>query len=214
MKNEDSVIKLSIVIPYYNQKENIRKLIKVLDKQMTKEVEVIIVNDGTDDDFKDIEYPTNNFILCNLEENSGGASIPRNKGLDIAEGKYIAFIDSDDMVSEDYIPTILHKTLKEWDYCYISWKGKSNTIIMNNEPPSWNACVWNCIYKRDIIGNERFNPKLKIAEDKDFNNRVRKGKRANITKIIYYYNEDTPNSLTKQGELYNSKYKGDDNNAI
>ena len=53
-----------------------------------------------------------------------------------------------------------------------------------------------------------------MAEDYDFNNRVRKGKRANITKIIYYYNEDTPNSLTKQGELYNCKYKGDDNNAL
>lgn len=214
MKNEDSVIKLSIIIPYYNQKENIRKLIKVLDKQMTKEVEVIIVNDGTDDYFEDIEYPKNKFIVFNLEENSGGASIPRNKGLDIAEGKYIAFIDSDDMISEDYISTILHKTLKEWDYCYISWKGKSNTIIIENEPPKWNCCVWNCIYKRDLIGNERFNPELKMAEDYDFNNRVRKGKRANITKMIYYYNEETPNSLTKQGELYNSKYKGDDNNAL
>lgn len=205
---------LSIVIPYYNQKENIRKLIKVLDKQMAKEVEVIIVNDGTDDDFRDIEDPKNMFILCNLPQNSGGASIPRNKGLDIAEGKYIAFIDSDDMISDDYIQTILDKTKEEWNYCYISWKGKSNTIIIENEPPKWNCCVWNCIYKKDIIGNERFDPKLKMAEDKDFNDRVRKGKRANITKIIYYYNEDTPNSLTKQGELYNSKYKGDDNNAI
>lgn len=214
MKKEDSLIKLSIIIPYYNQKENIRKLIKVLDKQMTKEVEVIIVNDGTDDNFKDIECPKNLFIVCNLEKNSGGASVPRNKGLDIATGKYIAFIDSDDLVSDDYIETILNKTKEEWDYCYISWQGKSNRIIIENEPPKWNCCVWNCIYKRDLIGNERFKPELKMAEDFDFNNKVRKGKRANITKIIYYYNEDTPNSLTKQGELYNSKYKGDDNNAL
>lgn len=206
MKNEGSVIKLSIIIPYYNQKKNIRKLIKVLDKQMTKEVEVIIVNDGTDDDFKDIGYPKNKFILCNLEENSGGASVPRNKGLDIAEGKYIVFIDSDDMVSDDYIETILEKTKEDWDFCYISWQGKSNKVIIKDTAPAWNCCVWNSVYKRDLIGDKRFDPKLKMAEDYDFNRKVRNGKKANITKILYYYNEDTPNSLTKQGEMYNSKY--------
>ena len=45
-----------------------------------------------------------------------------------------------------------------------------------------------------------------MAEDYDFNRKVRNGKKANITKILYYYNEDTPNSLTKQGEMYNRKY--------
>lgn len=213
MKNEDSVIKLSIIIPYYNQPANMKKLIPLLDKQMNDEVEVIIIDDGCNA-FFNVEPPKNKFYVIHLEENSGGASIPRNVGLDNAKGKYIVFIDSDDLVSDDYIQTILNKTKEEWDYCYISWKGKTNRIIIENEPPKWNCCVWNCIYKRNLIENERFKPELKMAEDYDFNQRVRKGKRANITKIIYYYNEDTPNSLTKQGELYNSKYKGDDNNAI
>lgn len=202
MKNED-LIKLSIIIPYYDRPEYIKKLMDKLSTQLTDEVEVIIVDDCSP---TPLDYPN----VIRLEENSGGASIPRNIGLDNAKGKYICFIDSDDLVSDDYIKTILNKIKEEWDYCYISWKGKSNRIIIENEPPKWNCCVWNCIYKRDLIGNERFKPELKIAEDYDFNNRVRKGKRANITKIIYYYNEDTPNSLTKQGELYNSKYKGDD----
>lgn len=206
MKNED-LIKLSIIIPYYNRPEYIKKLMDKLSTQLTDEVEVIIVDDCSP---TPLDYPN----VIRLEENSGGASIPRNIGLDNAKGKYIVFIDSDDLVSDDYIQTILNKTKEEWDYCYISWKGKSNRIIIENEPPKWNCCVWNCIYKRELIGNERFKPELKMAEDYDFNNRVRKGKRANITKIIYYYNEDTPNSLTKQGELYNSKYKGEDNNAI
>lgn len=206
MKNEDFAIKLSIIIPYYNQPINMKKLIPLLDKQMNDEVEVIIIDDGCNT-FFNVEQPKNKFYVIHLEQNSGGASIPRNKGLDNAKGKYIAFIDADDLVSDDYIQTILDKTKEEWDYCYISWKGKTNTIIIENEPPKWNCCVWNCIYKRDLIGNERFKPELKMAEDKDFNNRVRKGKRANITKIIYYYNEDTPNSLTKQGELYNGRYK-------
>lgn len=203
-------MKLSIITPYYNTIYETLKLAAILQPQLTKEVEWIIIDDGCNCEGLDMLSAK----VIHLEENSGGASIPRNVGLDIATGEYITFIDSDDLVSDDYIQTILDKIKENWDYCYISWKGKSNTVIIRDNPPTWNCCVWNCIYKKDLIGNERFKPELKMAEDYDFNNRVRKGKRANITKIIYYYNEDTPNSLTKQGELYNSKYKGYDNNVI
>lgn len=202
-------VDLTIIIPTYNRNEYIVKLLDKLHSQMQNNVEVIVV-----DDHSDIPLEKSWFKYIYLENNSGGASIPRNIGLDNAKGKYITFIDADDLVSDDYIQIILNKIKEEWDYCYISWKGKINQIIIQEEPPKWNCCVWNCIYKKDLIRNERFKPELKIAEDYDFNQRVRKGKRANITKIIYYYNEDTPNSLTKQGKLYNSKYKGDDNNAI
>lgn len=197
-------VDLSIIIPTYNRNEYIVKLLDQLHSQMQNNVEVIVV-----DDHSDIPLEKSWFKYIYLENNSGGASIPRNIGLDNAKGKYIVFIDADDLVSPDYIQTILDKIKENWDYCYISWKGKINRVIIENEPPKWNCCVWNCIYKRDLIGNERFKPELKMAEDLDFNKRVRKGKRANITKIVYYYNEDTPNSLTKQGELYNNKYKGE-----
>lgn len=203
---------ISVIIPTYNRNEKLLKLLQCLQNQMQDNVEVIVVDDHSDNELK-LEFPEW-LKYIRLEENSGGASVPRNIGLDNANGKYICFIDSDDMVADNYLDTIIKKIKEVWDYCYISWKGKTNRIIIENEPPKWNCCVWNCIYKKDLIGNERFKPELKMAEDYDFNNKVRKGKRANITKIIYYYNEDTPNSLTKQGELYNSKYKGDDNNAI
>lgn len=180
MKNED-LIKLSIIIPYYDRPKYIKRLLEVLEPQLTNETELIIVDDCSP---IPLDYP-----CIRLNENSGGASIPRNVGLDKAKGKYIAFIDSDDSVSDDYIETILNKTKEEWDYCFISWKTSANTIIIKDNPPNWNCCVWNCIYKKEIIGNERFNPNLRIAEDYDFNIRVRKGKKANIEKVLYYYNE-------------------------
>ena len=180
MKNED-LIKLSIIIPYYDRPKYIKRLLEVLEPQLTNETELIIVDDCSP---IPLDYP-----CIRLNENSGGASIPRNVGLDKAKGKYIAFIDSDDSVSDDYRETILNKTKEEWDYCFISWKTSTNTIIIKDNPPNWNCCVWNCIYKKEIIGNERFNPNLRIAEDYDFNIRVRKGKKANIEKVLYYYNE-------------------------
>lgn len=180
MKNED-LIKLSIIIPYYDRPKYIKRLLEVLEPQLTNETELIIVDDCSP---IPLDYP-----CIRLNENSGGASIPRNVGLDKAKGKYIAFIDSDDLISNDYISTILEKIKEEWDYCFISWKTSTNTIIIKDNPPNWNCCVWNCIYKKEIIGNERFNPNLRIAEDYDFNIRVRKGKKANIEKVLYYYNE-------------------------
>ena len=203
------MIKLSIIIPYYKKYEEVKKLLDTLLKQKTEEVEIIVVDDGCNetrlDQFRDI-------TVIHLEENSGGASIPRNKGLDIAKGDYICFIDADDLVKDNYISTILNKIkTSEFDYCYFSWECSTHKVIIKDEPPKWNCCVWNCIYKRDLIGGTRFRKDLKMAEDFYFNKEVRKGKRENITEVLYYYNQDSKDSLTKQGKTYNEKYKGEEN---
>lgn len=199
------MIKLSIIIPTYNRNENLLRLLQILKKQITKDVEVIVVDDHSDNELK-LEFP-DWFKYIRLNENSGGASIPRNIGLDNAKGEYIAFIDSDDTVKDNYIKTILDKTKEEWDYCYISWECSTHKIIIKDNPPKWNCCVWNCIYKKSLIGNIRFNPKLVIAEDYQFNKKVRRGKKANITEVLYYYEQFSPDSLIKSGRKINDKYK-------
>lgn len=194
-------IKLSIIIPYYNRLPQITKLMSVLLPQLTKEVEVIIVDDGTNEKKLD----KFNVRVIHLLENSGTASKPRNIGLDNANGKYITFIDSDDLVKPDYIQKILDKTKEEWDYCYFSWESDVNKIIIKDIPPKWNCCVWNCIYKKELIGNTRFDENLRIGEDYKFNQEVRKGIKANIKDILYYYNINSKDSLIKSGIVYKSE---------
>lgn len=195
MKNADSQIKLSIITPYYNTLSYIKKLSNILEPQLSDNIEWIIIDDGCNE----VELDKFHAKVIHLETNSGGASVPRNKGLDIAKGEYIAFIDSDDLVSADYIYQIMNKiNTEDFDYCYLSWYSDAFKVIIKDNPPDWNLCVWNCVYKRDLIGDERFKPELIIAEDYDFNVRVRKGKHTSITDIVYYYN-DTPNSLMKRG---------------
>ena len=110
------MIKLSIIIPYY-QKLN-PKLFESLLPQLNDEVEVILVDDGCNN-FELDKLPIR---VIHLPTNSGGASVPRNVGLDAAEGEFIAFIDADDFVSGDYIREILNKINSEqFDYCFISW---------------------------------------------------------------------------------------------
>ena len=62
-------------------------------------------------------------------------------------------------------------------------------------------------FKKSLIGNIRFNPKLVIAEDYQFNKKVKKGKKANITEVLYYYEQFSPDSLIKSGRKINDKYK-------
>lgn len=195
-------MKLSIITPYYKTLEQMKKLAKRLEPQLTNQVEWIIVDDGCNE----TELDNIKAKVIHLEENSGGASVPRNVGLDSATGEYITFIDSDDMVSPHYIEQILNKIKENWDYCYMSWESNNIACLITNEPPSWNCCVWNIIYKRELIGEVRFDPKLKKAEDWDFNKKVKRGKKANITDVLYIYN-NTEGSLSKQKETYNDKYR-------
>lgn len=186
-------MKISIITPYYKTLEQIKELAKVLEPQLTNQIEWIIIDDGCNE----LQLDNLKAKVIHLEQNSGGASVPRNIGLDNAQGEYICFIDSDDLVSKNYIEKILEKTKEEWDYCYISWQQGKYVCLIENEPPGWNCCIWNCIYKKELIGEERFRPDLILAEDYDFNKRVRKGKKANITEILYTYSNN-PNSLTKK----------------
>lgn len=188
-------MKLSIISPYYNCLEYIKKLAKILEPQLNEETEWIIVDDGCN------EKELDNFKakVIHLPTNSGGASTPRNVGLDNAKGKFIVFIDGDDYVKPNYLDTIFKKINSEdFDYCYFSWESPHLQIIIEDEPPVWNVCVWNCIYKKELIGKERFDPNIIIGEDYNFNIRVRKGKKSNIKEILYYYN-DNPNSLMRRG---------------
>lgn len=178
---------VSIITTYYNQYELLKELADVLIPQLTNQVEWIIVDDGCNEKRLD----SLNATVYHLFNNSGGPSHPRNVGLSMARGEYILFIDGDDLVSNDYMSAILNKIKEEdFDFCFFGWKsfGRSEyTVCIKDNPPSWNCSVWNCIYKKDLIKEVKFDVFLKIAEDYKFNAMVRKGRKSNIDKVLYYY---------------------------
>lgn len=96
---------VSIIVPMYNVEKYVRKCLESIHTQTFKDFEVIMVNDGSPDNSAKIalEYAEkdNRFILVNQENKGLGGA--RNTGIDIAKGKYICFIDSDDFCSNDYI---------------------------------------------------------------------------------------------------------------
>ena len=88
----------SIILPTYNDLENLKKSIRSIDRQTYKNFELIIVNDGSNDDTKlylsklNIPY----IKVVNLEKNSGGPATARNTGIANSSGMWLCFIDSDD----------------------------------------------------------------------------------------------------------------------
>ena len=191
-------MKLSIITPYYNSLEETKFLASHLEPQLTDEVEWIIVDDGC----KERKLDDIKARVVHLSTNSGNASTPRNMGLIYAKGEYIAFIDSDDDVADNYIEKILEKIDEGFDICYMSWKSNiGSEVIIEDEPPEWNTTVWNRVYKRDLIKDVRFDQLINYGEDSDFNKKVLEAnknkeiKKANIIEPLYSYNRKS-DSLT------------------
>lgn len=96
-------IKVSVVLPTYNAEKYLRKCVESIINQTLKDIEIIIVNDGSKDKSyeiaKEIQNIDNRIIIINQENK--GISEARNAGLKIANGEYIAFIDSDDWVEKE-----------------------------------------------------------------------------------------------------------------
>lgn len=190
---------LSIIIPAYNAEPYINELLQKLTKQLTNEIEVLVIDDGSRPAFEEY-YPGTKII----RKKNGGVSTARNRGIEEASGKYIAFIDADDLVAEDYIERILEKIKEEPDAVYLSWETFGGGweckchLKEGDSFPSFNLCVWNRVYKRECIGAVRFNEKKLVAEDAEFIRAVKVEKIAYITTPIYFYRTNQHDSLTQR----------------
>ena len=112
-KNNNDLI--SIIVPVYNVEKYLPKCLDSIINQTYKNLEIILINDGSTDKsgefckkYKDIDNRIN--VIHKINE---GVSVARNTGINVAKGKYITFIDSDDWIETDYIESAL-KYLMEY----------------------------------------------------------------------------------------------------
>lgn len=97
------MIKVSVVIPVYNTEKYVQKAIMSVLKQSLKEIEVIVVNDGSTDNSEAIIKKIHDDRIKYLKKENGGLSDARNYALKYVNGKYVYFLDSDDYIEEDFL---------------------------------------------------------------------------------------------------------------
>lgn len=92
--------KISVIVPVYNTGKYLSKCLNSILNQTLKEIEVIVVNDGSKDDSQEIidEFVSKDSRLVSIQKENGGLSDARNAGIDKAKGEFIAFVDSDDYI--------------------------------------------------------------------------------------------------------------------
>lgn len=171
--------KLSIIVPVYGVEKYIDKCLDNLVKQSLKEIEIIVVNDGTKDNSQKIidkyvkKYPDK--IKSYIKEN-GGQGSARNYGLKKTTGEYIGYVDSDDFVEKDMYKKLYNKA-KENNYDIVvcgnynvseDYQNKNIDAFINNYNTDLEniffgkMAVWNKIYKRDILIKNKLEFKEKV----------------------------------------------------
>lgn len=197
-----SNIKFSIIIPAYNAEPYIHELLECLNKQMTDETEVILIDDGSDKPLKlKKNYP---WISHFSRHKNKGISYTRNKGLELAKGELINFLDADDMVSDNFISYILGRIDEEWDYMDLSWKSLEDDHFwfkLNSDSDSLtNPSASTRVFRRSFIGDTRFPEKKDASEDEHFTRHldIKHAKHICATDFMYFYRTEVPNSNSKK----------------
>lgn len=99
---------ISVIVPIFNTEKHLNKCLKSIKKQRFTDYEVIMIDDGSTDKSADIckEYTKDDSRFHYCYKKNGGSSSARNLGIKKAAGDYIAFVDSDDSIDEDYLESL------------------------------------------------------------------------------------------------------------
>lgn len=120
MMTSSDIASVSIVIPCYNTTKYIIETLESVSKQTYKNIEIIAVDDGSTDDTFDIieKYKKCDDRLKVFKTSNGGSSAARMIGANIAKGKYLLFLDSDDLIDSTYIEKCVDIAENGYDIVY------------------------------------------------------------------------------------------------
>ena len=193
--------KITIIVPVYNVEHYLDKCLDSLINQTYKNLEIIVINDGSTDNSGIIcqEYAQKDNRIVYIEKENGGQSEARNMGLDRMTGSYVTFVDSDDWIELDYVE-ILYKKITEYQadiavgnyYSFNETEGMyyfhifgdsyhekvyDNVSIFENLYESQEMksfaliSVWGKLYKADLVKHLRFDIG-KLGEDGYLNQKI------------------------------------------
>jgi len=238
-------IKVSVIVPVYNSENYVEKTIKSLIGQTLKEIEIILVDDGSTDNSGKIcdEYGAKDERIVVMHKENAGQAKARNSGLEIAKGKYIMFLDADDMYEANTCE-IMYNVAENKQVDYVS----ANYVMIdeNDEKrpkPAFdnekygefelklsdytksffvmNSTPWNKIYNLEFLNKNKIRFDVNPPSEDDYFTtlcymKAQKGYYTNKVIYDYRYNPDsTSNKCNKEYfEKQNLVYKAIYNNFV
>ena len=173
----------SVVIPLYNKEKHIADTLKSVLAQNHTDYEIVVVDDGSTDSSRHIVEQFIDASIRLIRKENGGVSSARNRGIKEAKGKYIAFLDADDLWTDNHLLNAnrffsTHDSIK-W-YCS-GWNvnNDDNTVANINQKCKYTTVdyfqdgyrqIWtsSIVVKKTFIGNMRFSEKYSHGEDMYF----------------------------------------------
>ena len=221
----------SFIIPVYNSE---RYLTKALNSILTQKydldkIQVILINDGSTDNGLEIckKYESDNIIV--IDKKNEGVSKARNDGIKKANGRYIAFLDSDDYLSDNFCQEVFdffessYNQIDIVTFPLINFTGKKvkkhfrysklysneNRIFDINENPEIIQTTINICVKNKYKNNILFNENMTLSEDEEFatKNIMLKEKIGYCNNCCYYYRKNNYHSTTKNYNVTDREFK-------
>ncbi len=205
---------ITVIVPVYNVEAYLPRCVESIIKQTYHNIEIILVDDGSTDNSGSLcdEFAKKDKRILVIHQKNAGISAARNSALDLAKGEYIAFIDSDDYISEHMISTLyekLEQTKADMAICnYHKWleneekllKSKlsiDDKVVTKEEAFEFLFCeelsvfmpvAWNKLYRRKLWQELRY-PKGRCHEDEYVIHHVLEGcsRVAIVPEEMYYY---------------------------
>ncbi len=185
---------ISVIVPVYQVENYLNQCIESIIEQTYTNLEIILIDDGSKDNCPQIcdDWSIKDKRIKVIHKKNGGLSDARNVGLDIAKGKYIAFIDSDDWVDSRYIELLYNSLIKseaDISACSIQKVYDADSVDPYNLNPKlqlvtpkeaikdilydrrFKTVAWNKLYSKEILSGERFIVG-RIHEDEFFSYKV------------------------------------------
>ncbi len=211
------MLDFSIIIPVYNAEKTLERCLNSINEQTFLNYEVILIDDGSTDQSLNIcqKYEMQNQRYRVVHQMNSGPSAARNVGLDMAMGKWVCFVDSDDFIETSYLQDILNSIQKyDADVVFIGHhkvfeNGKKEiflpcelsdtnvkTILELSEQDMF-GYTWIKAFRRECVKDIRFNSTLNLFEDEVFTCQVIPNckKIGVVKKPVYNYNVGDGSSL-------------------
>lgn len=222
---------ISVIVPIYNVEDYIDETLQSIVGQsvgFTDNIQLILVNDGSPDRSDEVCkkyvkcYPDN---ITYIKQKNSGVSAARNKGAKSATGKYIHFMDSDDVISRhfykesvsflqryasvDFVASKIKYFDGKYTEHYLNSKFKQTRVIdVNKESQQSIFHISSILFARDAAKKHKFDRRLKVAEDAKYVNEVllNKKKYGVLSNTTLYYRKRSDNSSAISTKMSNRSY--------